>query len=130
MKKKKTVGASQGAEDPLEAEIDHLGRQLAGIIPPSASLEEMKNSRDVAFTRLVGIEPKDAVETMLGLQMVGANEAAMECLRRGTHPSVYYVIGGSVIGGFFGAISWSVSLSIRRRSVPSAGFPASVPWRR
>ena len=92
--KKKTVGASQGAEDPVEQEIDHLGRQLAGIIPPSSSLEEMKNSRDVAFTRLTGIKPKDTIETMLGLQMVGANEAAMECLRRGIHPSVYYVIGG------------------------------------
>jgi hypothetical protein len=88
MKKKTTVGASQSAEDNrVEAEANHLVRQLTGILQTPSSQEEAQASLGSAITRLVGIKAKDTVEAMLALQMIGTHETALECLRRAMLPN-------------------------------------------
>jgi hypothetical protein len=85
--KKKSAGARREDEDPLEPEIQHLGRQISGIVARSGSSEEdFKAGVSIAIDRLAGIKPEDAVERMLSLQMVAAHEAAMGCLRRANLP--------------------------------------------
>jgi hypothetical protein len=80
MKKKKADGGSPSAEDLLEPEEEHMVRQLMGSMGTAHS--STQTSLSVAINRLSGIKPKDSVEIMLGMQMIGAHEAAIECLRR------------------------------------------------
>jgi hypothetical protein len=80
MKKKKADGGSPSSEDPLAPAGEHLLRQLMGSMGTAHS--STQTSLSVAVKRLTDIEPKGSVETMLAMQMIGAHEAAMECLRQ------------------------------------------------
>ena len=80
MKKKKADGGSPSAEDPLEPEEEHMLRQLMGIMGTAHS--STQNEPERGHHEADGHQAEGAVETMLAMQMIGAHEAAMECLRR------------------------------------------------
>jgi len=63
--------------------IWHFLQQLAGVVPNASSLDAKLN-RTVPI--LHALRPRDELEAMLFVQMVGVHNAAMECLRRGLHP--------------------------------------------
>jgi hypothetical protein len=63
--------------------IWHFMQQLAGAVPNASSLDAKLN-RTVPI--LHSLRPRDELEAMLFVQMVGVHNAAMDCLERGLHP--------------------------------------------
>jgi len=58
-----------------------LGRQVAGLVPTKDGKLDSQNLK-WALTTVYGICPKDELEGLLAVQMVGVHRLAIECLRR------------------------------------------------
>lgn len=71
----------------LNAQL-HLVQSLGSILPHLNRLAEKEQLDAIAaaLKMLEGLAPKDAAETMLGVQMISVHHAAVECLRRAHLP--------------------------------------------
>lgn len=74
----KTLGTADGDL------TQHRLFQLFNIFPDSG---EAGNTLNVALASLHSISPKDSVESMLGLQMLGTHNLAMEFIKRALMPN-------------------------------------------
>lgn len=64
-------------------QLDLICNLLETLWLPEGTSDETKQRRiDAAVSVLEGIQPRDTLERMLGVQMVATHDAAMECLRR------------------------------------------------
>lgn len=60
---------------------------LGAVQPPTPDLRVL--SAEAAAYRLLGIEPRDAIEQMLATQMIALHAATMDCARRAASPAAY-----------------------------------------
>jgi hypothetical protein len=64
-----------------------LGNQvLQALWPAQAGTDERERQLQVTMSAMLGVQPRDELEGMLGAQMVAIHDAAMECLRRAHIP--------------------------------------------
>jgi hypothetical protein len=59
-----------------------LTKQVVGLLPPSAPGKLDSQNVKWALATIYGIGPKDELEGLLAVQMVGVHSLAMECLSR------------------------------------------------
>jgi len=64
----------------------HLLNQLVRVLHPDPSKPINPETINLALGLIEGIAPKDALEAMIAVLIVGAQHAAMDVLRRGLHP--------------------------------------------
>jgi len=55
-------------------------------LDPNRSVEDLKTERQAATAMLASLHPADAVQAALAARAVAMHHAAMECMRRSTHP--------------------------------------------
>jgi hypothetical protein len=55
-------------------------------LDPNRDVEDLKMERKAATAMLASLHPTDAVQAALAARAVAMHHAAMECLRRSTHP--------------------------------------------
>lgn len=58
-----------------------LAKQVIGVVPTTAGKLDSQNVK-WALTTVYGIGPKDELEGLLAVQMIGVHSLAIECLRR------------------------------------------------
>jgi hypothetical protein len=62
-----------------------LIRQAVAAIPHTESTIEASRTRAAAMEMLEALDPRDAIEGMICVQMIGLHNVTMECMRRAAH---------------------------------------------
>jgi hypothetical protein len=76
--KLKAIGGSS------DDDFNHiLGSQvIQALWPAQSGSEERKKQLQATMSAMMGVQPRDELEGMLGAQMIATHNAAMECFRR------------------------------------------------
>ena len=76
--KLKTIGGSS------DDNFNHiLGSQvIQALWPAQSGSEEREKQLQATMSAMMGVQPRDELEGMLGAQMIATHNAAMECFRR------------------------------------------------